>query len=99
MKKLVPDPPQSLSSALAGRTTRARLVLPAGLFAVQPGIAADSALDHLWQLLKSVQEVCDEVTEQGSGVEPGLIGAIVRQVEMSLAVVDALRGPAEPASP
>ena len=92
MKKLVPDPPPSpLPPPLAQRTTHAVIASADALFAVQPGIAADIALDHLWQLLKAAQEVCDEVTEQGSDVEPGLIGAIVHNVEMGLAVVEALR--------
>lgn len=92
MKKLVPDPPHApLPLPIAQRTTHALIASADSLFAVQPGIAADIALDHLWQLLKAAQEVCDEVTEQGSGVEPGLIGAIVHNVEMGLAVVEALR--------
>ncbi len=100
MKKLVPDPPQSpLPSPLADRTTQAIVVAPDSLFAVQPGIAAEIALDHLWQLLKSAQEICDEVTEQGSGVEPGLIGALVHNVEMGLAVVAALRQPSDISPP
>lgn len=60
------------------------------LFAVKAGIPAEHALVHLALLLKCAEEVGDAVTEQGSGIEPGLIGSIIHTVEMARTVVDAL---------
>ncbi|MBP5100995.1 hypothetical protein HUS93_34580, partial [Pseudomonas protegens] len=41
-------------------------------------------------LLKAAEEVSDEITEQASGVERGLIWSLVHSVEMARGVVDAL---------
>ena len=60
------------------------------LFAVKAGIPAEHALVHLALLLKCAEEVGDAITEQGSGIEPGLIGSIIHSVEMARSVVDAL---------
>ncbi|MDD2051484.1 hypothetical protein NPS46_02845 [Pseudomonas putida] len=80
-----PDSPTLLDS-LGSTTAR-----PASaFFAVRPGISAEEALLQASLLLKGAQEICDEVTELGSGVERGLIGALVHGVEMARAIVDAL---------
>ncbi|AIS13986.1 hypothetical protein JM49_20725 [Pseudomonas chlororaphis subsp. aurantiaca] len=60
------------------------------LFAVQAGVNAEEALMHVSLLLKCAEEVSDEITEQGSGIERGLIWSMVHSVEMARAVVDAL---------
>ena len=106
MKKLVPDPPQQrrrnpeLDRANAHllhalKDTRPR---PFGLrdakghalFAVQPGVNPEDALMHVALLLKCAEEVSDEITERASGIERGLIWAMVHSVEMARAVVEAL---------
>ncbi|APC22892.1 MULTISPECIES: DUF6124 family protein [Pseudomonas] len=66
---------------------------PAGTdspFTVRPGISAEEALLHVSMLLKAAEEVSDEITEQASGVERGLIWSLVHSVEMARGVVDAL---------
>ncbi|MGN7739269.1 DUF6124 family protein [Pseudomonas sp. 22526] len=60
------------------------------LFSVREGINAEEALLHVSLLLKSAEEVSDEITERGSGIERGLIWSMVHSVEMARAVVDAL---------
>ncbi|BAQ75857.1 uncharacterized protein POS17_4163 [Pseudomonas sp. Os17] len=45
---------------------------------------------HVALLLKCAEEVCDEITQQGSGIERGLIWSMVHSVEMARAVVEAL---------
>ncbi|QNH79638.1 hypothetical protein GGD92_15815 [Pseudomonas protegens] len=60
------------------------------LFAIREGITAEEALLHVSLLLKSAEEVSDEITERGSGIERGLIWSLVHSVEMARAVVDAL---------
>ncbi|WP_025810009.1 DUF6124 family protein [Pseudomonas chlororaphis] len=60
------------------------------LFSVREGISAEEALLHVSLLLKSAEEVSDEITERGSGIERGLIWSLVHSVEMARAVVDAL---------
>ncbi|WP_248764401.1 MULTISPECIES: DUF3077 domain-containing protein [unclassified Pseudomonas] len=59
------------------------------LFAVRPGITAEEALRHVSLLLIGAEEISDEITD-ASGIERGLIGSMVRSVEMARAVVDAL---------
>lgn len=54
------------------------------LFSVRGGISAEEALLHVSLLLKSAEEVSDEITERG------LIWSLVHSVEMARAVVDAL---------
>lgn len=80
----VPTPLETLG------TTRATPVTDHSLFAIRPGIDAEQALLQVSLLLKGAEEICDEVTEQGSGIERGLIGALVHCVEMARAVVDSL---------
>ena len=41
-------------------------------------------------MLKSAEEVSDEITEQGSGLERGLVWSLVHSVEMSRSLVNAL---------
>ena len=60
------------------------------LFAIREGISAEVALLHVSLLLKSAEEVSDEITERDSGIERGLIWSLVHSVEMARAVVDAL---------
>ncbi|UUT25206.1 MULTISPECIES: DUF6124 family protein [Pseudomonas] len=59
-------------------------------FTVRPGISAEEALLHVSMLLKSAEEVSDEITEHASGIERGLIWSLVHSVEMARGVVDAL---------
>ena len=59
-------------------------------FIVRPGISAEEALLHVSMLLKAAEEVSDEITEQASGIERGLIWSLVHSVEMARGVVDAL---------
>lgn len=59
------------------------------LFAVRPGISAEEALQHVSLLLIGAEEISDEITD-ASGIERGLIGSMVRSVEMARAVVEAL---------
>jgi len=63
---------------------------PDNPFTVRPGISAEEALIHVSMLLKAAEEVSDEITEQASGVERGLIWSLVHSVEMARCVVDAL---------
>lgn len=70
--------------------TRGRPVGSDSLFCVREGISAEEALVHVSLLLKCAEEVSDEITEQGSGVERGLIWSLVHSVEMARAVVEAL---------
>ncbi|MGE7957263.1 DUF6124 family protein [Pseudomonas sp. NPDC089530] len=60
------------------------------LFSVQAGVNAEEALMHVSLLLTCAEQVSDEITEQGSGIERGLIWSMVHSVEMARAVVDAL---------
>ncbi|UZE23095.1 DUF3077 domain-containing protein [Pseudomonas sp. B21-056] len=67
--------------------------IPAGrdsLFNVRAGVSAEEALVHVSLLLGCAIQVSDEITEQGSGVERGLIWSMIHSVEMARAVVDAL---------
>ncbi len=68
------------------------------LFSVRDGISAEEALLHVSLLLKSAEEVSDEITERGSGIERGLIWSLVHSVEMARAVVDALLDGSRPIS-
>ncbi|SDY95750.1 DUF6124 family protein [Pseudomonas sp. NFIX28] len=70
--------------------TAAGPVSPDSLFCVRQGISAEEALVHVSLLLKCAEEVSDEITERGSGLERGLIWSMVHSVEMARAVVDAL---------
>ncbi|OOV98167.1 MULTISPECIES: DUF6124 family protein [unclassified Pseudomonas] len=63
---------------------------PDNPFSVRPGISAEEALIHVSMLLKSAEEVSDEITEHASGIERGLIWSLVHSVEMARGVVEAL---------
>ncbi|UVJ44595.1 DUF3077 domain-containing protein [Pseudomonas sp. LS1212] len=60
------------------------------LFAVREGVNAEDALVHVSLLLQCAEQTADEISEQASGVERGLIGATIHSIEMARAVVDAL---------
>lgn len=60
------------------------------LFSVKHGIKAEDALLHIALWLKCAEEVCDEISEQGSGIEPGLVWSVIHAVEMARAVLNAL---------
>jgi len=66
------------------------------LFNVQEGITAEQALIHVSLMLRCAEEVSDEITEYGSGVERGLIWSMIHSVEMARAVVDALLAGSQP---
>lgn len=70
--------------------TRAIPVSPQSLFSVREGVSVEEALVHISLLLKCAEEVSDEITQLGSGVERGLIWSMVHSVEMARAVVEAL---------
>ena len=70
--------------------TRPRKISPRSPFAVLPDIPALEALVHVSVMLKSAEEVSDEITEMASGIERGLVWSLVHSVEMSRALVDAL---------
>ncbi|MFO3676030.1 DUF6124 family protein [Pseudomonas protegens] len=81
---------QPLDPALFQLTTQAKPVSPDSLFSVREGVSAEEALVHVALLLKCAEEVCDEITQQGSGLKRGLIWSMVHSVEMARAVVEAL---------
>ena len=72
------------------KPTRARPVNPQSPFSVRNDVPALSALLHVSMLLKSTEEVSDEITEMASGVERGLVWSLVHSVEMARSLVDAL---------
>ena len=80
-------PPVSLDSL---KPTRAHLISPKSPFAVLPDIRAIEALSHVSLMLKSTEEVSDEITVFASGIERGLVWSLVHSVEMSRSLVDAL---------
>ena len=80
-------PPASLASL---KPTRAQLISPKSPFAVLPDIRAIEALSHVSLMLKSAEEVSDEITVFASGIERGLVWSLVHSVEMSRSLVDAL---------
>ena len=59
-------------------------------FAVMADVRALEALEHISIMLKSAEEVSDEITERGSGLERGLVWSLVHSVEMSRSLVNAL---------
>ncbi|WP_236184959.1 hypothetical protein [Pseudomonas protegens] len=81
---------QPLDPAVFQLKTQAKAVAPDSLFSVREGIGGEEALVHVALLLKCAEEVCDEITQQGSGIERGLIWSMVHSVEMARAVVEAL---------
>ena len=70
--------------------TRNDDVSPASPFAVRGNVRALEALKYVSMLLKSAEEVSDEITERASGIERGLVWSLVHSVEMSRSLVDAL---------
>ncbi len=81
---------QPVDPALFQLSTQATSVSPHSLFNVRPGVNAEEALVHIALLLKCAEEACDEINQQGSGLEYGLIWSMVHSVEMARAVVEAL---------
>ena len=72
------------------KPTRVHKVSATSPFAVQPDIRAIEALSHVSLMLKSAEEVSDEITVHASGIERGLVWSLVHSVEMSRSLVDAL---------
>ena len=70
--------------------TRPRKISPRSPFAVLLDIPALEALVHVSVMLKSAEEVSDEITEMASGIERGLVWSLVHSVEMARSLVDAL---------
>ncbi|UQS89212.1 DUF3077 domain-containing protein [Pseudomonas chlororaphis subsp. piscium] len=88
-QSLAEQPVEAVPFASLATTSSVR-VTPDSLFHVREGISAEEALVHVSLLLKCAEEVSDEITERGSGLERGLIWSMVHSVEMARAVVDAL---------
>jgi hypothetical protein len=57
---------------------------------VRGDVRALEALKHMSIMLKSTEEVSDEITERASGIERGLIWSMLHSVEMTRSLVDAL---------
>lgn len=72
------------------KPTCGHAVGPHSPFVVQPDVRALDALLHISMMLKSAEEVSDEITEQASGIERGLVWSLVHSVEMARSLVDAL---------
>lgn len=72
------------------KPTQAADISPQSPFAVRGDIRAQLALLHVSMLLKSAEEVSDEITEMASGVERGLVWSLVHSVEMARSLIDAL---------
>ncbi len=70
--------------------TQAQPVGAQSPFAVMADVRALEALQHIAIMLKSAEEVSDEITERGSGLERGLVWSLVHSVEMSRSLVNAL---------
>lgn len=81
---------QPVAPTLFQLKTRANAVAPDSLFSVRPGVSGEEALVHVSLLLKCAEEVCDEIAQQGGGIERGLIWSMVHSMEMARAVVEAL---------
>ena len=84
---LLQPPPVCLDSLTPTRVQRAGKGSP---FAVLPDIRAIEALSHVSLMLKSAEEVSDEITAYASGIERGLVWSLVHSVEMSRTLVDSL---------
>lgn len=65
-------------------------VRPRSPFTVRADIAALDALQHISLLLTCAEQVSDEISVLGSGVERGLIWSMLHSVEMARSLVDAL---------
>ena len=84
---LLQAPPVSLDSL---KPTQAHKISAKSPFAVLPDIRAIEALSHVWLMLKSAEEVSDEITVLASGIERGLVWSLVHPVEMSRSLVEVL---------
>ena len=84
---LLQAPPVCLENLKPTRALRAGKQSP---FAVLPDIRAIEALSHVSLMLKSAEEVSDEITAYASGIERGLVWSLVHSVEMSRSLVDSL---------
>ena len=84
---LLQAPPVSLDSL---KPTLAHKTGPRSPFGVLPDVRAVEALSHVSLMLKSAEEVSDEITALASGIERGLVWSLVHSVEMSRSLVDAL---------
>ena len=87
LDRLQQDPPVALDSL---KPTQAQIISPQAPFAVLADVRATDALLHIWVMLKSAEEVSDEITELASGIERGLVWSLVHSVEMSRALIEAL---------
>lgn len=87
LDRLQQDPPVALDSL---KPTQAQVISPQSPFAVLADVRATDALLHIWVMLKSAEEVSDEITELASGIERGLVWSLVHSVEMSRALIEAL---------
>lgn len=104
MKKTTPDDPRPARAKRddhqhdeatrrlldALKPTRGHAIGPHSPFAVRPNVSALDALQHISMMLKSAEEVSDEITERASGIERGLVWSLVHSVEMARSLVDAL---------
>ncbi|WP_084682731.1 hypothetical protein [Pseudomonas psychrophila] len=84
---LLQAPPVSLDSL---KPTLAHKTGPRSPFGVLRDVRAVEALSHVSLMLKSAEEVSDEITALASGIERGLVWSLVHSVEMSRSLVDAL---------
>ena len=87
LEAVLTAPPVALDSL---RPTKGQKISNKSPFAVRPDVRAIEALSHIWLMLKSAEEVSDEITEYASGIERGLIWSLVHSVEMSRSLVGAL---------
>ena len=87
LDRLQQDPPAALDSL---KPTQAQVISPQSPFAVLADVRATDALQHIWIMLKSAEEVSDEITELASGIERGLVWSLVHSVEMSRTLIEAL---------
>ncbi|MCU1726659.1 hypothetical protein NTD86_06635 [Pseudomonas sp. 7P_10.2_Bac1] len=87
LKRLRQDPPVALDTL---KPTQAHDISPQSPFAVKADVRAIEALLHVSIMLKSAEEVSDEITELASGIERGLVWSLVHSVEMARSLVDAL---------
>lgn len=87
LERLQQDPPVALDTL---KPTQAQIISPESPFAVLADVRATDALLHILIMLKSAEEVSDEITELASGIERGLVWSLVHSVEMSRALIEAL---------
>ncbi|KQB54022.1 hypothetical protein AQS70_08100 [Pseudomonas endophytica] len=87
LKRLQQNPRANVDTL---KPTQAHEISPQSPFTVQADVRALEALQHVSIMLKSAEEVSDEITELASGVERGLVWSLVHSVEMARSLVDAL---------